>query len=85
MNPTDTDFAAMGLPNQGSCFNWRVTPPEPHPETPVERNARLSRDRYRAGQTPTQKKKALRVNPESSLGYTNRAASDRTLKIKGRT
>jgi hypothetical protein len=79
----DAHMAAIGLPTRNP-FEWRVDSPEPVQETAKQRNRRMSRDRYRAGQTPDQKKKAMRVNPESSLGYNSQAVSDRNLSIRGR-
>ena len=54
-------------------------------EQEVRTQLRLQRERYQAEQTATQRaKKVLKTNRESNAGYSNQAASDRTLKIKGR-
>lgn len=40
MSAYDTDYAAMGLPNQGPCWGWRAQPavPDPEPLTRAEKN-----------------------------------------------
>ena len=84
MNAHETDWKALGLPNQGSCFNWRVHQ-APKIENTRQRNARKNRERYQAGESAKQRAaKVLTVNRESNVGYSHQAATDRNLKIKGR-
>lgn len=49
MSAYDTDYAAMGLPNQGPCWGWRARPavPDPEPLTRAEKNRIQSRANMR--------------------------------------
>lgn len=57
MTAHETDWKALGLPNPGPCFNWRVRQ-EPKPETRDEAVNRRFREAYAAGSTAKQRRAA---------------------------
>jgi hypothetical protein len=61
----DTQMTAIGLPTRNP-FDWQVCRESP-PETGKQRNARLNRERYQAGKSAIQQRKAA-----SFLNFTHR-------------